>query len=299
LILFGFPLAVTLPVTIGLWLALGQSAPESLLLPVALLLTPSFWLGAALAVFIGRYEKSARLATLALPYSADISRKTLRKLERTYAFREWLARSYLRNAVYIGYFLMYARLKPATTSHALNPYRGGHEEIAQDRLRQQRGMFSGLCQLVYFTATVGGARPAGVLDECINMLPVGPCKERIGLIVKHAFTDGPGFLSTLTSLTYVHYFYSLPTPFVEDIEATLTTIQFDPAEYGWLGNRALEAVIYLRIQGLLLPSQIITTLQPILDQVTGSLSACTSTDATMHAKWEGRRLLRQAAGIGS
>ena len=59
LVLIGGPLAITLPLTILVWLIMGQPVPAALLLPIAIGLTPPLWLGGVFVAVLSRYTAVA------------------------------------------------------------------------------------------------------------------------------------------------------------------------------------------------------------------------------------------------
>jgi hypothetical protein len=298
LVLIGGPLAITLPLTIVLWLIAGQPIPEALLLPIAILLTPPLWLGVIFVFVLSRYTTVAQ--RMGKGRSPDLStcRLALRRLDQAYRTREWLARSHLRASVYVGYLLKYLQLRTTITSHPLNPYRGNEEELAEDRRRRQQQMMFQISQFVFLsgTASKGQSSADDALLEVLTLLPPGPSKRVIEDIVLNAYNDGPGFLSTLTATMYLHFMVALPPARLSDVQSSLVGLKFDANRYGWLGNRVLESVIYLCIREGVPAAGVIARLQPLLDQITDEITGATASDIG-EVKWRGRNKLRTAAGL--
>jgi len=300
LILVGAPLAITLPATIVLWLVAGQPVPETLLLPIAIVAAPTLWLGLVLAILLTRYTLALnRAANCRLNEEAGACDRALRRLDRAYRMREWLARSHMGNAVYLGYLIKHLQLRIRITGHPLNPYRGNLEEDLQERRRRQQELMSRICQFVYISGTVGRDRKRAddALFDIVALVPSGPGRKVLEDVVFSAYEDGPGFLSTLTATTYLHYLVALPRTPQAEVEKTLTALEFDVDLYGWLSNRVFEAVLYLVIRGRRESQQIVAEVQPLLDQITREVSVCITPSDIGEAKWRGRQILRQSAGI--
>lgn len=297
LVLAASPLAFTFPATIGLWLLLGQPVPEALILPVALLLAPPLWFGLLFMIFLSRYSLSLGRLYPVKPDLYKASGRALRRLDLAYVMREWLARHHLRGAVYLGYFLKYLQLNTESTVHPLNPYRGDAEEQAKDARRQQQVLLCSISRFVYVTGVSGRSSddPANALLDCLTLIRPSPCREFIETLILNTYSDGPGFLSTLTALTYSHFLLGLPPKARGHLEIALNKLQFDMNLYGWLSNRVLEAVIYLGVQGQRSSADIVGVLQPVLDRTTDQIEAAMGDDEVLKAKYEGRRALREVS----
>jgi len=298
--LVGAPLAITLPATLVLWLVAGQPVPEALLLPIAIIAAPTLWLGLILAILLTQYTLALDRAANCRPdEEAGACDKALRRLDRAYRMREWLARSHLGNAVYLGYLIKHLQLRIRITGHPLNPYRGNIEEDSQERRRRQQELMSRICRFVYVSGTVGRDRTQAddALFDIVVLVPSSPGRKVLEDVILSAYGDGPGFLSTLTATTYLHYLVALPGTRQSEVEKTLTALEFDVDVYGWLGNRVFEAVLYLVVRGRREAPQIVAQIQPLLYKITQEISSCTTASDIGEAKWRGRQILRQNAGI--
>jgi len=89
----------------------------------------------------------------------------------------------------------------------------------------------------------------------------------------------------------------MPTPYLQDIENVVMALEFDKRRFGWLGNRVIEAVIYLRVMAEMPPADIAATLRPLLLTITRDVGSAVSANEILDAKWRGRGALRQAAGL--
>jgi hypothetical protein len=297
LVLIGGPLAITLPLTIIVWLIMGQPVPEALLLPIAIGLTPPLWLGVVFVAVLSRYTAVAQRLSGGRRSDLASCKLALRRLDQAYRTREWLARGHLRASVYIGYLLKYLQLRTRITSHPLNPYRGNEEEMAQDRLRRQQQMMFQISQFVFLSGTAGKAGPADdALLEVLTVLPPDPSKQVIEDVVLSAYNDGPGFLSTLTATMYLHFMVALPPEQLSEVQRALVGLSFDTNHYGWLGNRVLESVIYLCIREEVPAADVVAKLQPLLDEITNEITGAAASNIG-EVKWRGRNKLRTAAGL--
>jgi hypothetical protein len=300
--LFGPPLLVTFPATLLLWFMLDKPVPEIFLPPIAMLLTPSLWLGLFLAVLLTRYFRSVGKATESTGTAArqsKLSVKALKRLDRAYRAREVFARTKLRHAVYIGYYLKYVQMGARLTGHPLNAYRGNTEERMEGNRRTNQALFCKLCEFVFVAGTADAGAARKTLDEFIALLPDRSSKSLITKVLLSTFDDGAGFLSTLTALTYAHYVISLPLHLGDKLDSVLSGITFDTTSFGWLGNRVFEATIYLCIHETSTTSDVCNKVQPVLDDITNGIATSSNSDELLQAKWRGRGLLRQAASIRS
>ena len=281
----------------------GSSCPlltKELVVPEALVLTPTLWVGVFLYVALNRYQQSAaRLSFADLEATLHAPQRSLKLLESAYQRRESIARTVFRNSVFVAYVMMRWTLELRVTSHGLNPYNDALEEQRDQQRRRTSEAFMRLSELTYTIAAEPSITKANSakLVSFIASLQLGPAAKQSKLAVKAVLSDGSGFLSTLTLITYLHYISALPITVRTRICAAIYRIPFDAQLLGWVSGRVIECVVYRMIHHGESEDETVELLSLIVSEICADLNSAGIGSAKLAAQYRGRARLRAAAGL--
>jgi len=297
-LLLGLPLLITLVVTVAVRLFLWSAMPDWLIVPLALVCTPQVWLGVPVAISVDRYRKAMSGSADGVVDSYVSSKRSLDRLQSTYAIRERLSRGPFRRAVYVGYLISYAQLQLRSVVSPLNSYNFRGEEVRRERQIRQTRELESICKFAYAQSRL---MPPGesnkALQVFIDLTGTGPIQARLERMIWATRDDGPGFLSTLTAATYCHFLLNLPAQVQGEAFGVLRAIKFDPSLFGWLSCRVLEVVIYRTVAQSQTSDRVTPLLQRELDAVTARLVAAKGPEEAQAIKWQTRAEFRFSIGL--
>lgn len=294
LLLIGGSYLIPLVVVFGVWLIFFHDYPFELVPLGALVLSPTLWLAVVFAVLLERYLASARKA-VKRGYAVDD--RLLGRLTRAYYWREDVTRTIFAPSVFLGYAIVAGGLRSAGIRGTLNPHNSASEEIPYRSRRRLDKQFLAICDFALLNQlSMSRAALRRSIDAVHDAVPYEPLARQFRPIALAIFSDGDGISSTLTMLTYTHFASLLPFEAQKFISDSLARMHADIMNFGWLGGRVVEALVYITTRDVDAAARVAHLIERV--RVTSSRLSLALDDTARDAiKWQVRNQMRLSNGL--